>query len=173
MASAGTAAASIKNSRVGSAFLDNNGSGRWGGELRYDYQQGDLSLTQAAVAAAFRSESHSIHYDILWHLTQPESRVRPFLAAGGGIKVFQGTGTEVAFQPLSKIALLTKAQDLAPLISVGAGVKFRIGSHIQLRAEVHDYLTPFPKQVIVPTQNAKTSGWLQEIVPTFGLAFLF
>jgi hypothetical protein len=56
---------------------------------------------------------------------------------------------------------------------VGAGLKVRMSSHAQLRLEVHDFLTPFPTQIITPAANAKLSGWLQDIVPMAGLAFLF
>jgi len=74
---------------------------------------------------------------------------------------------------LSNFALLTKDQDLTALASVGAGIKFKLASHLLLRVEVHDYLTPFPKQVIAPAANAKVSGWLQDIVPSVGLGYIF
>jgi hypothetical protein len=38
---------------------------------------------------------------------------------------------------------------------------------------VHDFLTPFPKQVITPAANAKVGGWLQDFVPMAGLGFAF
>src|SRR5262249_32680194 len=105
--------------------------------------------------------------------TGSEATVRPFVSAGGGVKIFRGTGTEQAFQPLSNFALLTKAQDLTGLLSVGAGFKVRIAEHVALRLEVHDYLTPFPNKIITPAANAKVSGWLQDIVPMAGLAFTY
>jgi outer membrane protein with beta-barrel domain len=168
----GSAAAKIQTNLAGSAWLGNTKE-HWGGELRYDYQTGDLQLSQGSNQAVFGAKSQAFHYDLLLHLTGSEATIRPFVAAGAGIKIFHGTGTETAFQPLSDFALLTKAQDLTPLVSVGGGVKIRISSHAQLRLDVHDYLTPFPKQVIAPAANAKLSGWLQDIVPMAGLAFLF
>ena len=171
-ASGSSASAKIQTNLAGSAWLGNTRE-HLGGELRYDYQTGDLQLSQGGTQAAFAAKTQAVHYDALWHFTGSEATVRPFVSAGGGIKIFQGTGTEVAYQPLSNFALLTKAQDLAPLISVGGGVKIRISSHAQLRLDVHDYLTTFPKQVIAPAANAKISGWLQDIVPMAGLAFLF
>jgi len=134
---------------------------------------GDLQLNQGSTQAVFGARSQAVHYDLLWHFTGSETAVRPFVAAGGGVKIFQGTGTEVAYQPLSNFALLTKAQDLTGLLSVGAGLKMRLATHVALRLEVHDFLTPFPKQVITPAANAKVSGWMQDIVPMAGLAFLF
>ncbi len=168
----GSAAAKIQTNLAGSVWLGNSKE-HWGGELRYDYQMGDLQLNQGSTQAVFGARSQAVHYDLLWHFTGSETAVRPFVAAGGGVKIFQGTGTEVAYQPLSNFALLTKAQDLTGLLSVGAGLKMRLATHVALRLEVHDFLTPFPKQVITPAANAKVSGWMQDIVPMAGLAFLF
>jgi hypothetical protein len=36
---------------------------------------------------------------------------------------------------------------------------------------VHDYLTPFPKEVITPNPPSKVSGWIHDIVPMFGLSY--
>ena len=94
------------------------------------------------------------------------------MAFGAGIKIYQGTGTQVLYQPLSNIALLTQAQDLVPMASGGGGLKFKLTTHLMLRLDVHDYITPFPKQVIAPVTN-KTPGWLQDFVPMAGFAFVF
>jgi hypothetical protein len=79
----------------------------------------------------------------------------------------------VVYQPLSNIALLTQAQDLVAMASVGGGVKFRLTQHVILRLDIHDYITPFPKQVITPAPGASAKGWLQDFVPMAGLAFAF
>ena len=50
--------------------------------------------------------------------------------------------------------------------------KIKIAPHVNLRLDVHDYLTPFPKQVITPL-TGKTPGCLQEFVPAAGLSFEF
>jgi hypothetical protein len=172
--SSGTsAAAKIETNLAGSAWVANNGHGHLGGELRYDYQNGALELNQGSTHASFAGVSHAIHYDFVYHFTDGESRIRPFVSAGGGIKVYRGTGTEAAYQPLSNFALLTKDQDLTGLLSVGAGIKLNLAPHIQLRLDVHDYITPFPKQIIAPAANAKVSGWMQDIVPMAGLAFTY
>ena len=77
----------------------------------------------------------------------------------------------MVYQPLSNIALLTQAQDLTPLVSAGGGVKMQLSSRVQLRIEVHDYLTPFPKQVITPNTGSKAGGWLQDFVPMVGISY--
>ena len=169
----GSAAAKIQSNMSGSAWLGNNGRGHLGGELRYDYQAGDLQLKQGSTQTTFAANSHAFHYDFLLHFSNPDASVRPFVAAGGGVKIYRGTGTEVAFQPLSNFALLTKDQDLTGLVSVAAGLKVKLAPHIQLRLDVHDYLTPFPNKVITPAAGAKVGGWLQDIVPMGGLAIVF
>ena len=167
----GSASAKIKSNVSASAWLGNNSHNRLGGEFRYDYQRGDLLLHQGSTEAAFGAETHAVHYDFHYHFADSEARVRPFAAAGAGIKIYNGTGTEQVTQPLSKIALLTKAQDLTALVSVGAGVKMHLAPHVWLRLEVHDYLTPFPKEVIAPALGASAGGWLNDIVPSIGLSF--
>jgi hypothetical protein len=167
-----SAAATIQTNLQGSVWLGNDSPGKWGGELRYDYQMGDLHLSQGSTTASFAAHSQAIHYDLLWNFLGNESPVQPFLAVGAGIKIFQGTGAQVLYQPLSNIALLTQAQDLVPMASGGAGLKFKIAPHVNLRLDVHDYLTPFPKQVITPV-SGKTPSWLQDFVPAAGLSFVF
>jgi hypothetical protein len=168
----GSASATIQPNLTGSVWLGSTGSGKLGGELRYDYGMGDLHLSQGSTTASFAARSQAIHYDFLWNFLGSESPIQPFVAVGGGIKIFQGTGAQVLYQPLSNVALLTQAQDLTPMGSAGAGLKFKIAPHVNLRLDVHDYLTPFPKQVITPL-TGKTPGWLQDFVPAAGLSFEF
>ncbi|MGH9668119.1 MAG: outer membrane beta-barrel protein [Bryobacteraceae bacterium] len=168
----GSAGAKFNMGVAGSAWLGNTNSRRLGGELRYDYQMGDMHLGSNGTTANFGAQTHAVHYDILLQPGSSEGRVRPFVAFGGGIKVYRGTGAEQVYQPLEDIALLTKVNQIEPLVSAGAGLKFRFTNRINFRLEVHDYLTPFPRNVIAPAQNAKVGGWLQDIVPMFGISFL-
>lgn len=167
-----TASAKILSNVAGSVWVGNYGSGKWGGELRYDYQMGDLHLSQNSASASFAAHTQDIHYDFLYHFTGGESRVQPFVAFGAGIKVYDGTGAAVVYQPLSNIALLTKATDMVAMGSGGVGLKIKLLPHLSLRVDVHDYFTPFPKQVITPV-TGKSPGWLQDFVPMAGLAFAF
>lgn len=168
---AGNGSATIKAGVAASGWLANNTNRRWAGEIRYDFQMGDLQVKSGSTTAAFGSQSHAIHYDLQFHTSPPKSRTRPFVAFGGGFKHYRGTGTEVASQPLNKIALLTKTGDLKGLVSVGAGVKFNTG-RFGFRIEVHDYLTPFPTKVIAPAQGASIGGWLQDLVFSVGVSML-
>ena len=166
-----SASAKISSNIAGSAWLSNNKGDHWGGELRFDYQRGDLRLDQGGSQAVFGAQSYGFHYDAVYHFAPQGSRIRPFVSIGAGLKVYQGTGTEAAFQPLSQFALLTKDQDLTPLISGGIGFKMQLTPHVQLRAEVHDFATPFPKKVITPNTGAKVGGWLQDFVPMIGISY--
>ena len=163
--------ASIATNVQGSGWLDNNGPNRWGGELRFDYQLGSLSLNGDGTSASFAARSYALHYDVLWHFTPNGSKIRPYVALGAGVKVYQGTGSPSAYQPLFQYALLSPTQDLTPLISAGAGIKFQIAPHVQLRMEVHDYATTFPKQLIMPNSGAKVGGWLMDFVPSVGISY--
>ncbi len=155
-----------------SAWADNTiGSGLFGGELRYDYEMGDLKLSQGGTSTTFASRSNAVHYDFVYNFTSSESAVRPYIEAGGGVKWYSGTGTEQVYQPLSNYAVFSDVRDMRPLVSVGAGVKFNIAKSVLLRLEVHDYLTPFPSTLIAPVPPSTVGGWLNDFVISAGLGF--
>ncbi len=167
------ASATLTTALAASAWVGNDSGKRLGGELRYDFENSPLKLSSGGTTATFAGQTHAVHYDFLLHFTPKDSRVRPFVAAGGGIKMYRGTGAQSAYQSsLQDIAVFTQTQDLRPMASVGAGIKFAISNNILLRAEIHDYLTPFPTKVITPV-SGHVSGWLQDFVPTVGVSFLF
>src|ERR1051325_1719250 len=88
-----------------SALLGNQVN-RWiGGEARYTYRMDDMQVSSGSTKAKAGAESHAIHYDVLVHAATKESRVRPFLAAGAGVKFYRGTGAEPAYQPLSNLVV--------------------------------------------------------------------
>src|SRR5262249_10640906 len=62
----GTANAKIKMGLAASAWAGQSGKGHLGGELRYDYSRANLGLTGNSQEATFASESHAMHYDLLW-----------------------------------------------------------------------------------------------------------
>ena len=86
--------------------------------------------------------------------------------------MYEGTGAEVAYQPLNEIALLTKTTDVRPLVSLGAGVKVNRGKKLGFRIELHDFLTPFPDKVIAPSQNSAVGGWIHDFVASAGISLL-
>jgi hypothetical protein len=169
----GNVNAGLSDGYAVSAWLDNNIGNFFGGELRYDYENPNLQLSSGGTKASFGAHTNAIHYDFLVHFAPTEARIRPFLAAGAGIKTYTGAGTEQAFQPLSNIALLTKGDDITALVSVGGGIKFLVAKSVILRLEAHDYLTPFPTNVIAPALGSKAGGWLSDFVVEAGLSFAF
>lgn len=169
----GSADAKIATGPAVSAWLSSASGRNWGGELRYDFQKGNLQLTSAGKQASFGSASHMIQYQVQYHFLTQEDKIRPFVAFGGGMKLLQGTGTEVAAQPLNQIALLTKANDIRPVISGGIGVKARLSNRWSLRAGVYDNVTPFPSKVFTPNVGSKAGGWMQDIVPMVGVSYLY
>lgn len=169
----GDASAGFDNGWAGSVAVGNNMYQHIGGEVRYTYLHNDARLSSGSTKATFGAESHAIHYDFLIHATPVGSTIRPYVAAGGGIKLYRGTGTEVPFQPLSNIALLTKTTEVQGLLSVGAGVKVSLTHRMLFRVDVHDYITPFPSKIITPALNSKASGWFNNVVATAGISFAF
>jgi hypothetical protein len=168
-----SAKAGITTNVASGVWLDEDLANKWGGEVRFDYQLGDLSLKNGSTSTHFGAQTYGLHYDVMWHATPREARVRPFLAAGAGIKVYRGTGQELESQPLSQYALLTKGNQLEALLSLGAGIKWQIARSVQLRLEVHDYITPFPSQIIAPNVGSHAPIILQNIVPLIAIAYTF
>ncbi len=166
-----SASAKFKTNLAVSTWVGQNIGERWGGELRYSYQAGDAQLKQGSAEAVFGAESHTINYDFLLHFKPADAKTRPFVSAGAGIKFYRGTGTEAVTQALSQYALLTKANDLTGVVSIGGGVKIKLGKNAWLRLDVHDYMTPFPKQIITPNVGANVEGWLHDIVPMVAISF--
>ncbi len=172
--SAGAAETGFKGGAAFGALLGHDMYRHLGGEVRYTYRKSDLTLTQGAKSATFTGMSHRIHYDFMIYATGKKSRIRPFAAVGGGIKVFKGTGAEAAFQPLNNFAYLTKTQEWKPMLSIGAGLKFKLAKNVWMRTEFRDYVTQFPKQVIALAPGVTMSrGFLQDFVPMVGISAIF
>jgi hypothetical protein len=154
-------------------WIGHNSSGRLGGEIRYQFQRNPMKVSSAGTSYSFGGVAHSLQYDLLIHTRPGDEVVRPFFAVGGGMKTFRGTGTEVPFQPLSNVAILSRTYQWMPMLSVGGGVKWAVGDRMEFRVEVRDFITPFPKDVILPAPGNKISGWVHSLTPMFGLGYLF
>lgn len=144
-----------------------------GGEARYTYRSNDMHVSSGSTKATAGAQSHAIHYDVLVHAASPEATVRPFLAVGGGMKYYRGTGSEAPYQPLSNLVLLTHTSEAQPLISAGGGIKFRLSNRTQLRFDFRDYMTPFPSSLLTLPANSKGSGWMHDFVVMVGISGLF
>ena len=169
----GSGKAGFKYGLAAGAVAGNDMYERLSGEMHYLYRVSNLKVTGGGEQADFSGEAHLVHYDLLYHFADRDARVRPFLAGGGGIKVYRGTGGERAYQPANKFALLTRTQELKPLVSAGGGVKVALTESLHLRLEIRDYITPFPKEVVAPAPGARIKGWLHDFVPMAGIAVKF
>src|SRR5258706_7248866 len=103
----GSATTGFANGFAFGAVLGQNLYPRISGELRYTYRFSDLRLSDGGQAATFKGLTHSIHYDVLIHSRRRDTRVQPFAAVGGGMRMFRGVGAESPYQPLRSFALLT------------------------------------------------------------------
>ena len=172
---------SARSGNVGPGFGFSGGfilgqamSNRWGGEFRYLYFKNDLELDAGSDSADLGAQSHAVHYDVLYYFKDPDVRVRPFVAAGFGVKHYQGTGSEDPFQPGNDLALLTATNQTMFMGDVGVGVKFRVGKRAMFRVEFRDYMTGVPKDVIAASPGADLQGGiLHHWAPLFGITWTF
>jgi len=145
---AGSATIGFDNRLAAGAVIGQDLYQHFSGELRYTFRDGDLLLKSGGHKVNMDGDSHLVHYDVLFHALGRGSRFRPYAAAGGGIRVFRATGRESVNQPFSDFAFLTKTQEVKPLISVGAGVKFTFADHAAVRFDFREYISPFPENLL-------------------------
>jgi hypothetical protein len=118
--------------------------------------------------------AHAVHYDLIVHTARRNSSLQAYAAFGGGMKLFDGTGTPAAYQPTEIYGYMTQATDVKPMASVGGGISLKLSPRFLLRIEARDFITPFPTKVITPPSNAvKYGSILNDIVPMVGLEYVF
>ena len=79
----------------------------------------------------------------------------------------------MAYRPLMEYAYLTRTQELKPMLTVGGGLKLRLGERILARLDFRDQITRFPRRIIAPAPGMTLGGWLHDFVPTVGLSWMF
>lgn len=169
----GSATAGFQPGGAVGAFFGQNLYSHLTGEIRYEYLQNNLQLSSGGQTAHFSGAAHAIHYDLLYHTNKKNSPAQFFVAAGGGMKIFQGTGTEAAFQPLSQFGYFTKTRAMKPMASVGGGMTFALAHRMFLRTEFRDFITAFPTEIITPAPNVKYGKLLHDFVPMVGIDYVF
>ncbi|HTS48348.1 MAG TPA: outer membrane beta-barrel protein [Bryobacteraceae bacterium] len=156
-----------------SAVLGQNMGDYFGGEMRYTFRDGDAELKSGGQEVNMDAEAHAVHYDVLFYATPRNRKLRPYAAAGGGIKYYKATGAEYLAQPLSNFAFLTHANEVEGLLSAGGGLKYSINEHWLVRVDFRYYATPFPDKLFMPAPGAKINGWLHDFVPLAGIDWTF
>jgi len=169
----GSANAGFQPGGAFGAFFGQSISAHIAGEVRYEFLQSNLQLSSGGATARFSGSAHAVHYDLILHTNRKNSPMQLFAAVGGGMKIFRGTGTEEAYQPLSQFGYFTKTRALKPMASVGGGVTFQVSRRIYLRTEFRDFITMFPKELIAPAPGAKYGSLLHDFVPMVGMDYVF
>lgn len=169
----GSATAGFSPGVVAGAFFGQNLNAHWSGEVRYEFFDSNLKLSGAGSSASFSGVAHAIHYDLLYHTNRKGSPVQFFVAAGGGMKVFDGTGAPEAYQPLMQFGYFTQTHQLKPMLSVGGGLSYKLSDHLYLRTEIRDFISPFPDNVIAPPPGVKYGKVLQNLVPMADIEYRF
>ena len=144
-----------------------------GGEFRYMYRWGGQKLTSNGTQASMDGYANVITYDLVIHLKSRESRVRPYVAGGSGIKIYTGSGQRSSPQPLSDIALLVPGTQIEPVISTGAGLKYLLRPGLQIRVDFRTHMTPLPNDLIRPVGRSAIHGWSYDFVPMVGVSYTF
>jgi hypothetical protein len=172
-AAAGEASVGIRNRFAAGAFFCEDLYEHLSGEIRYLYQDGDPFVSLGSRKGNVQGQSHAIHYDVLIHLHERDRRFRPYIAAGIGAKYYRTTGPEPSPQPLPQIVTLVQANEWKWLVTLGAGVQYRLREHLTLRGDFRDYITPFPTRLFVPAANGTDRGLFQQFSPTLGVSYSF
>ncbi|HWC99723.1 MAG TPA: hypothetical protein VG456_23345 [Candidatus Sulfopaludibacter sp.] len=171
--SGGSATAGFQPGGVVGAYFGQNLYPHFSGEIRYEFMQNNLQLKSGGQSATFSGNAHALHYDLLIHTNSKSSKVVFFAAVGGGMKLFEGTGKEAAYQPLSQYGYFTKTHQLKPMASVGGGIMFAVGQRMHVRTEFRDFITAFPTDIITPPPGVKYGKLLHDFVPMVGIDYVF
>jgi len=168
---AGSATAGIENHFALSAWIGEDLYDRWGGELRYSFQNGGPFVESGGVRTAMAGKTHAIHFDILRYFAPKDAKIRPYASCGLGAKSFVVTGSQPMIQPLRAIGLLTAVNQVKPVISLGGGAKIEIAPHLRVRVDMRDYISPMPANIFTPVLGGKASGLFHQFTPTVGIDF--
>jgi Outer membrane protein beta-barrel domain len=170
-----TAPAGIAQAGIGPRAVLNVSAGRQLGdhvaiEGAWTFQDGDFELVSGSTKTAFDADAYAVHVDLLGYLRSPSSRLRPYLVCGAGAKFFHGIEA-ASPRPLVEFGSFRNGIDSRTLLAWGGGAEWKVSTHWSLRFDLRDYVTPFPRGVIVPVAEAKLSGQLQDFVAVVGLTF--
>lgn len=171
--SEGTARAGILNRFSAGAVFGEDLYEYVSGEIRYIYQDGHPYLSFNGTRTDIQGQSQTITYDLLFHFKPRDSKWRPFLAGGLGLKDYVIAGPAPFPQPIPNIASLNGADEWLLVESVGGGIKYRLQQHMLLRLDFRDYITTFPKGEITPAPHNTARGIFEQFTPMFGISYLF
>jgi len=71
------------------------------------------------------------------------------------------------------VGSLTTEDEWKFVVSLGGGVKVRVGDHVILRGDFRDYMTTFPKRQLLPAAGNTARGIFQQFTALFGVSYCF
>ncbi|MBI5087255.1 MAG: hypothetical protein HZB13_21975 [Acidobacteria bacterium] len=167
----GEASVKFRSSAALGAFAGHNMYRLVGGEVRYMWRFGNGEISSGAVKHEFGAHQQLVTYDILVHTAPRERKVRPYVAAGGGVKWVTGTGNPAAFPPLMSFGAFTAGTEAVPVADAAFGVKVKTGGKGMARIEVRDVMSAMPSTVFTAAPGAKLSGWMHDVMVVAGLGW--
>jgi len=170
---AGTATAGFRNSYALTGAAGEDRFEHFSGEVRYVFHPGESFLESGAAKGSVTAYSHTFTYDVLFHWTKREAKMRPYVVAGPGAKYYSVTGTLPKPQPVPAIAGLTARSQWQPAFDFGAGVKFHVAEHVTVNAFLRDYVSLFPDRLYAPAGSGKSSGVLHQVTPMVEIGYRF
>jgi hypothetical protein len=168
---AGSAQAKLKPGFGFAAFLGQIGN-RVGGEIRYSWFKNDMEIISGSSRTEMGGRNQTLLYDLLIYSGNRKSSSRAYALIGGGVRQFEGTGPETAFQPTGRVAVLTKTSEWKPALAVGGGVRVAASAKTHFRVEVIGLFSQAPTQVITPVAG-KLSGWFYSFSPMVAVSYVF
>jgi hypothetical protein len=144
-----------------------------GGELRWIYQFGGPHLKSQGVETSATGYSNLLTYDVLFHMSHREAKLRPYVSGGAGIKVYTDSQHRFVGQPFFDSAILVSRSQVVAAISAGGGLKYQVSRDILLRFDFRTYFTPAPDEILRPVRASYIHGWMYNLVPLGGISFVF
>src|ERR1035441_724780 len=105
----GSASTGFKNGGTFGVFGGANDYSYIGGEASYLYRMSDLKVASGGTQVDFAGHTQFLDFRFLVHFASREKRFRPFVAAGGGVAIYSGTGEPNAAQPLNNFVEIGRA----------------------------------------------------------------
>ncbi len=173
IAPGGTATVGMRNRFAVGFVAGENMYQHIGGEFRYLFQDGDPFVQSGSAKGNIQGQSHSFHYNMLFHLYDRDKRLRPYASVGVGTKYYVTTGSAPVPQPFPRIVLLAPVNQTVVLGAVGGGLKYRLGRHTIVRGEFLDYITPMPSHLFIPAKDGTVRGILHQFTPMAGVSWAF
>lgn len=143
-----------------------------GGEAQYLFRVGGTQLHANGITETAAGYSNTLVYNLMVHFKPRESKFRPFVAAGGGIRIYTNSSSFLP-QPLAGVALLFRGTQVEPAISFDGGLKYMLPRHVQARLDLRVYTSPTPGDLLRPIGVTRIGGWVFDLTPMAGIAYVF